>query len=185
MEQPAFRSGRITCWPGARQHVGAFRHEVHAAEDDVLGVGLRGDLRELVAVAGGVGKADHFVALVVVAEDHDGRAQPRARRARCARPSSGREAPGSFQGCNVPSAAGRRQHFIKNRFTVFRLQSASFGTRTGMLKANCGCSGCTGADFSTGRLAAHPRGCCSPFYRRIRPGRGTECQARSPPFTSL
>jgi hypothetical protein len=60
----------MTCWwPGsAAQHVGALGHEVHAAEDDVLRVGLGGDLGELVAVAGEVGEADHFVALVVVAE---------------------------------------------------------------------------------------------------------------------
>ena len=52
------------------QHVGALRHEVHAAEDDELGVGMPADLlRELVGVAGVVGELDHFVALVVMAED--------------------------------------------------------------------------------------------------------------------
>ena len=80
MEQPAFRSGRITCWPVAPQHVGALRHKVHAAKDDVLRVGLGRNFRELVAVAGEVGKADHFVALVVVAQQNRRRAQLCARR---------------------------------------------------------------------------------------------------------
>jgi hypothetical protein len=54
------------------QHVGAFRHEVHAAEDDELGVRVPGDLLgQLVRVAGVVGELDHFVALVVVPEDHE------------------------------------------------------------------------------------------------------------------
>jgi hypothetical protein len=50
------------------EHVGTFGHEVNAAEKDVPRIGFCGDLRELVAVAGRVGEADHFVALVVVAE---------------------------------------------------------------------------------------------------------------------
>ena len=54
------------------QHVGAFGHEVHAAEHDELGVGMRRHLlRELVRVAGVVGELDHFVALIVMAEDHE------------------------------------------------------------------------------------------------------------------
>jgi hypothetical protein len=63
------------------EHVGALGHEVHAAENNVLGVGFGGDAGELVAVAGGVGKANHFVALVVVAEQEGGRAEFGARRA--------------------------------------------------------------------------------------------------------
>ena len=57
------------------EDVRALGHEVHAAENNVLGVGFGGDAGELVAVAGGVGKADHLVALVVVAEQEGGRAQ--------------------------------------------------------------------------------------------------------------
>ncbi len=68
----------MTCWEMvspfsshkilAAEQVGALGHEMHAAEDDVPGLGLGGDLGELVAVAGRVGEADNFVALVVVAE---------------------------------------------------------------------------------------------------------------------
>src|ERR1017187_745981 len=61
------------------EHVGAFGHEVDAAEDDVLRICLRGDFGELVAVAGEVGEADDLVALVVVAEQNSGRAQFGAR----------------------------------------------------------------------------------------------------------
>ena len=53
----------------AGEDVGALGHEVHAAEDDELGVrpgrGLAGELER---VAGHVGELDHLVALVVVAE---------------------------------------------------------------------------------------------------------------------
>ena len=63
------------------EHVGAFRHEMHAAEDDVVGFRTRGDLaRELERVAGVVGELDHFVALIVMAEDDEPVAELRARR---------------------------------------------------------------------------------------------------------
>jgi iron-sulfur cluster assembly accessory protein len=72
IEQPAARSGRITCWCGAGQDVGALGHEVHAAEDDELGVRPGGRLAgELERVAGDVGELDDLVALVVVAEHED------------------------------------------------------------------------------------------------------------------
>ena len=59
------------------QHVGALGHEVHAAEDDELGVGMPADFAgELVGVADVVGELDHLVALVVVAEDHQPAAEP-------------------------------------------------------------------------------------------------------------
>ena len=50
----------------ARQHVGALRHEMHAAKEDVVRVRLRRRFRQFVAVAGEIREADHFVALVVV-----------------------------------------------------------------------------------------------------------------------
>ena len=54
------------------QDVGRFGHEVHAAEDDVLGLGmLLGEHREAVRIAPGVGPAHDLVALVVVAEDEE------------------------------------------------------------------------------------------------------------------
>ena len=59
-----------------REDVGALGHEVDAAEDDEVGVRVLGDLaRQLPRVAGVVGEADHFVALIVVAEDHEPSAQ--------------------------------------------------------------------------------------------------------------
>ena len=54
---------------------------MHAAEHDVVGVGPAGDLaREPERVAGVVGELDHFVALIVVAEDDEPVAERRARR---------------------------------------------------------------------------------------------------------
>ena len=55
--------------------VGDFGHEVHAAEDDELGVGLRGEARELERVAGQVRVLIDVGALVVVAEDDGARAE--------------------------------------------------------------------------------------------------------------
>ena len=53
------------------KHVGAFRHEVHAAEHDELGFGMFGDLAgQAEGIAGVVGKLDHFVALIVMAENN-------------------------------------------------------------------------------------------------------------------
>ena len=63
----------------AAEDVGAFGHEMNAAEDDVFGAGFGGDLRELVGVAGKVSKSNNFVALVVVAEEDGGGAEARAR----------------------------------------------------------------------------------------------------------
>ena len=60
-----------------RQQVGALRHEMHAAEHDVVGRRVARDgLGELPGVAGIVGEPDHFVPLVVVPENH----QPIAKR---------------------------------------------------------------------------------------------------------
>ncbi len=60
----------MTGLSGTRQDVGAFRHEVHAAEHDVAAFGLRSHLREPVGIAAIVGKAHDFVALIVMSEDH-------------------------------------------------------------------------------------------------------------------
>ena len=60
------------------EHVGALGHEVHAAKDDELGVGVLADLPcQLVGIAGVVGEFDHLIALVVVAEDDEPAAQRR------------------------------------------------------------------------------------------------------------
>ena len=54
------------------EHVGALGHEVHAAEHDVVGFGTIRDLsRQPEGVAGVVGEPDHFVALIVMAEDDE------------------------------------------------------------------------------------------------------------------
>ncbi|MPN10685.1 hypothetical protein SDC9_157982 [bioreactor metagenome] len=49
--------------------VGDFGHEMHAAEDDVFGIGLRGEARQLQRVTGQVGVLVHVGALVMVVED--------------------------------------------------------------------------------------------------------------------
>ena len=63
------------------QHVGAFRHEVHAAEDDELGFGMLRDFAgELERVAGVIGELDHFVALIVMTKNDDAPPKRRAGR---------------------------------------------------------------------------------------------------------
>ena len=70
------------------EHVGALRHEMHAAEDDVVGVGMPADLAgELERVAGVVGELDHLVALIVVSQDDEALNQARPWPPRCGRPS--------------------------------------------------------------------------------------------------
>ena len=56
--------------PGAAQDVGAFRHEMHAAEDDVFASGMRGLLRKFVGVAAKIGEANDFIALIVMSKNH-------------------------------------------------------------------------------------------------------------------
>src|SRR6266436_5753575 len=52
------------------KNVRALGHEVHAAEDDVAGLGLRSLEGELEGVTAEIGKLDDFVALVVMAQNH-------------------------------------------------------------------------------------------------------------------
>ena len=71
-------STTVTRWPPRAasfvglvgQDVGRFGHEVHAAKDDRPAVAAFGrHLAELVTVAPQVGHGDHFVLLIMVAQD--------------------------------------------------------------------------------------------------------------------
>ena len=65
----------------AAKNVCAFGHKVNAAKDDVAALGLRSLEGELEGVTAKIGKLDNFVALVVMAQNHDVFAQagPRGR----------------------------------------------------------------------------------------------------------
>ncbi len=91
IEQPAAMSGSttVTRWPSRcgqpgrliGQDVGRFGHEVDAAKGDRPAVAAFGrHLAELVTVAPQVGHGDHFVLLVVMAQDQQPRAQIGAHR---------------------------------------------------------------------------------------------------------
>ena len=86
IEQPALRSGRITFWwsPVSMSADSAMKctpqNTMYSAS-----VLLLGEHRQAVAVAAGVGPADHLVALVVVAEDEDAIAEGGLGGARCGR----------------------------------------------------------------------------------------------------
>src|SRR5690606_9505086 len=58
-----------------RHDVGHFRHEVHAAENDVFSTGLTGQARQLERVTGQVGVLIDVSALIVVTEQHRPAAQ--------------------------------------------------------------------------------------------------------------
>ncbi len=76
IEQPGREVGQQHLLVRRAEDVGALRHEVDAAEHDVIGlVTRRRRLRELERVADRVGELDDFVALVVMPEDHQARAQ--------------------------------------------------------------------------------------------------------------
>ncbi len=81
IEHPAARSGRTTFWCGAQSDVGALGHEVHAAEDDELGLAAAGrGARQLQRIAGEVGELDDLVALIVMPEDDEPLAERLLRR---------------------------------------------------------------------------------------------------------
>ena len=80
IEQPAARFGQDHGLLGSREQVGGLGHEVHAAEHDRLGLGVRlRRVRELERVADVVRVGDDLFALVEVAEDHDPVAERRLR----------------------------------------------------------------------------------------------------------
>ena len=109
-------------------------HEVHAAEDDELGLGPRGRLAgELERVARDVGELDDLVALVVVAE-HERRVPSAARAARARSTRSGvagaGRSPGALDaalGGQVDSAPqqqeGRRRRLGEGAVTLTRRSS--------------------------------------------------------------
>ena len=59
----------MTACPGTRQNVGALRHEVHAAEDDVAAFGLRRHLRQAIGIAAAIGEAHDFIALIMMTKN--------------------------------------------------------------------------------------------------------------------
>ena len=53
------------------KNIRAFGHEMDTAENDVAAFGLSGLKGELERVTSEIGELNHFVALVVVAQNHD------------------------------------------------------------------------------------------------------------------
>ena len=97
------------------EDVRALGHEMHAAEHDVLGLRMPGDLtRELEGVAGVVREADHLVALVVVAEDDEALAQRTPRRRDARRHFLVRQPQVTF-GKGLPFPDACLLHLVENR----------------------------------------------------------------------
>ena len=106
------------------QDVRAFRHEVHAAEHDVVGVRpLRHLTGKTERVAGVVGELDHFVALIVMTENDELVAERRASRGNA----------GSI------SASDRPRYFSGS---AWRSEMCSFSNSvsSGMIVATSACS---------------------------------------------
>ena len=68
--------GQDNLLPRVAEHISAFRHEVHAAEDHVARIGAGRDLRQPIRVASVVGETDHLVALVMMAEQDSALPKP-------------------------------------------------------------------------------------------------------------
>ena len=99
IEQPGVEVGEDDSLVVAGEHVGRLGHEVHAAEDDVGGAVVVGrETGELERVADGRRPTDDFVALVVMAEDEQLRAE---RGLGGADPL--RRSPRSTRGCSGPA----------------------------------------------------------------------------------
>ncbi len=62
------------------ENIRAFGHKVDTAEDDIAALGLRSLEGELEGVTTEIGKLDDFVALVMMAQDHDVLAEAGLRR---------------------------------------------------------------------------------------------------------
>ena len=130
------------------QHIGALRHEVHAAEDDELGLGVLAYVAsELEGVAGIVGEFDHFVALIVMAENNHSATELRLGRGDAALHLLVREAEvlvGQRLAFRDVVVLVRREDWKKHMFTVrlkpdttlLRSRSAQVGPHAG------GPSGC-------------------------------------------
>ncbi len=146
----------------SRQNVGALGHKVHAAKHNVLGARRRGRLRQLVAVAGEVGKAHHLVALVMVAQNHGGRAQLRARRGNALVHRVVGQRQIVFQRAGRICLRGGSGCFVKNQVSQY---SAFSPYRTGMLKAfhlAAVSAFLPGPESRPRPEKDHQRGCCSP-----------------------
>ena len=104
IEQPAARSGRITCWCGAARMsaLSAMKWTPQKMMNSASWCWLM-RLRELPRVAGVVGELDHLVALVVVAEDDEALAERGPRRRDPASPSPRRTGRGSASGSDCRS----------------------------------------------------------------------------------
>ncbi len=139
MEQPALRSGRTTDLSGTRQDVGALRHEMHAAEDDVAAFGLRRHLRKAVGIAAIIGKTHDFIALIVMSEDDALAAQvcSGGRNAGVHRVVGEYEIVFERAGCCFCNRCC--SHFYVSAFSPGRVTSVVIGSArpgTGMLKAD-------------------------------------------------
>jgi len=129
---------------GVAEHIGALRHEVYAAENNVFGVGFGGDSRELVAVACEVGETDDFVPLIVVPEQDGGRSQALAGLGDAFIHGVVGEGEVVVKAASVFGAAGavslRRSRRQIVDYQVHRIPPSVLhtprGRRTGMLKAN-------------------------------------------------
>src|SRR5439155_25578127 len=59
------------CLPRPSENVGALRHEVHPAKDNIFAACTCGLLRQFVGVSAKIGEADYLVALVMVSKNDD------------------------------------------------------------------------------------------------------------------
>src|SRR5437868_15259712 len=122
------------------QHVSAFCHEMHTAENDIFRAGACRFLRQFVRVATKIGKADHFIPLVMVAQVNRARAKFASGRGNARVHGVIGEYKVVIERATDASLFPRGN---RSRHFQVRLQSRGFARGTEMLKASIGSSGST------------------------------------------
>ena len=139
----------------AGEDVGRLGHEVHAAEDDVVGLrALLGEHRQPERVAPGVGPAHDLVALVVVAEDEEPLAERRPSPRR-----SDQRAPPARRRCTARGAGLEPQHVVGTscRESALDLRPLRFSRwgQPGRHATGMSASEVDGAGYQAGRVSVH------------------------------
>ena len=148
---------------GAGEDVGRLGHEVHAAEDDVLGARASGRVAgQLEGVAGDVGELDDLVALVVVAQHEDpvaegllGRPRPRDQ----VRVGGSGQVAGTLDaalGAEVGAAAEGQQGQVDGRHGPIRIRRLTAAPRGGGTASAAACPAAPGSPLvrSSSRAAS-------------------------------
>ena len=179
MEQPALRSGRMTCWLCCPSSSGRPRTSALSAikctpqKTMYFASCFGGDFGELVAVAGIVGEANDLIALVVMAEHNCRRAELRAGCGYARVHGVVGECEVVFEAASLRGLTRRGRHdVVNNRVHCIppSVQLRHWGAPNGDVESSVFLSARAAVDAPFSRRTFsqlpgenHPRGCCCPF----------------------